>query len=214
MVDRSRLLPVSFYSRDTIEVAQDLLGKVLVVRSELLAGCDNDLVTTAVRIVETEAYHGDDPASHSSKGETPRTSVMFGEPGIAYVYFIYGMYEMLNFVTGPKGVAGAVLIRAAEPLLGEEHMFRRRKGARSRLDLTRGPGRLCQAMGIQMEFNRDSLLGPRLEVRDDGFVPSSISASPRVGIRVGTDRLWRFFVTDHSFLSRSPQNAQSIVLRR
>ncbi len=211
--DKTRLLPVSFFSRDTLEVSRDLLGKILVVRSEAQLGKDDRIITTVARIVETEAYQGDDPASHSARGETPRSSVMFGDPGVAYVYFIYGMYEMLNFVTGPKGFPGAVLIRAVEPLSGEEAMFQRRKRVRSRLDLTRGPGRLCQAMGIRMDHNRDSLQGPRIEVRKDGYVPASISASPRVGIRVGTDRFWRFFITGHPFVSRAPQNAQSVVWR-
>jgi len=210
----SQLLPVSFYARDTLEVSRALLGKVLVVRSQLQSGFRHRTVITAARIVETEAYSGKDPASHSARGETPRSSVMFGEPGVAYVYLIYGMYPMLNFVTESKGIAGAVLIRAVEPLEGEEIMLERRKTARSRFDLTSGPGRLCQAMGIQLKHNRESLLGPTIEVREDGFVPKQISASPRVGIRVGTDRMWRFFITDHPFVSRVPQNAQATLLER
>lgn len=209
----SSLLPFAFYSRDTIQVSRELLGKLLVVRSQLLAGSDHQKVTTVARIVETEAYTQDDPASHSARGQTPRSSVMFGDSGIAYVYFIYGMYEMLNFVAHPKGVAGAVLIRAVEPLMGENAMIQRRKGIRSRLDLTRGPGRLCQAMGIRMEHNREALFGPTIEVRDDGYLPASISSSSRVGIREGTDRFWRFFITGHPFVSRVPQNHQSKIFK-
>lgn len=210
----SQLIPVSFYSRDTLEVSRSLLGKILVVRSQAGLGSRHRSVITAARVVETEAYSGTDPASHSARGETPRSSVMFGEPGVAYVYLIYGMYPMLNFVTEPKGSAGAVLIRAVEPLEGEKIMYQRRQSARSRFDLTSGPGRLCQAMGIQLKYNRESLLGPSIEVREDGFVPERISASPRVGIRVGTDRMWRFFITDHPFVSRAPQNAQATLLKR
>jgi DNA-3-methyladenine glycosylase len=201
-------LPKSFYRRDTIQVARDLLGKILVVRAP-----DG---TTAGRIVETEAYQGDDPASHSCRGETPRAAIMFGEPGVAYVYFIYGMYEMLNFVTEPKGEAGAVLIRALEPVLGEELMRRRRaqgrvRGAKPlrRQDLTAGPGKLCRSMGIQMSHNRASLRGPALYVVEDDYVPPSISVSPRVGITQATDKPWRFILTGNPFVSRAPQNAQA-----
>lgn len=198
------ILPISFYSRDTVEVSRSLLGKLLFVR-------DDQKRVAVARIVETEAYMGNDPASHSAKGQTPRSSVMFEDPGIAYVYFIYGMYEMLNFVTHPPGVPGAVLIRSVEPISGTEMMFQRRKRARTPIDLTSGPGKLCQAMGVRLEDNRQSLFGPRMEVRDDGEVPGSISVSPRVGIRVGLDRFWRFFITGHPYVSQVPQNAQSIL---
>src|ERR1700744_2046059 len=105
-------LEADWYARSTLDVAVDLLGKILFVKTKQ--------GLTAGRIVETEAYRADDPASHSSRGKTPRASIMFGDPGVAYVYFIYGMYEMLNFVTEPHGEAGAVLIRGVEPLLGED----------------------------------------------------------------------------------------------
>jgi DNA-3-methyladenine glycosylase len=200
-VDDKRVLPRSFYERDTVQVARDLLGKILITRTR--SGL------TAGRIVETEAYHGTDPASHSSRGETPRCSIMFGEPGVAYVYFIYGMYEMLNFVTEPKGYPGAVLIRALEPVAGETLMRRRRK-VRARHELTAGPGRLTQALGVKMSHNGLSLMGPELFVMDDGFCPESVSVSPRVGISNGNDRLWRFFITGNHFVSRAPQNKQSM----
>lgn len=203
---RRGLLGPAFYRRDTLEVARDLLGKVLLVRRP------GSRIPSTVRIVETEAYQGDDPASHSARGHTPRSSVMFGPPGRAYVYFIYGMYEMLNFVTEPEGKAGAVLIRAGEPLLGEKAMFARRPRVRNRLELARGPGKLCRALGIEMSDNGRSLEGPWLEVHDDGFRVDSVSASPRVGISAATDRMWRFFLTDSPFVSRSPQNARSILL--
>jgi len=202
-----KVLQPAFYERDTRQVARDLLGKVLVVSSR---GRE-----CAMRITETEAYGGDDPASHSSRGMTARTRVMFGPPGRAYVYFIYGMYEMLNFVTEKEGVAGAVLIRAGEPLSGLEAMARRRKlkaGARP-ADLTNGPGRLCNALGIRMSHNGKALQGPELEVLDAGFtVPAdAILCSPRVGISAATDRYWRYHIRGNASVSKAPQNALARV---
>ena len=184
-----------FYGRDTLLVARDLLGKILIV--------DTKAGRTACRLVETEAYQGDDPASHSCRGETSRTKVMFGHPGVAYVYFIYGMYEMLNFVTERKGYPGAVLIRAGEPLEGEELMIRRRSKA---AHLTNGPGKLCRAMGVELSHNGAALSGPNLMVVDDGFRPKRVSVSPRVGITAGKEKFWRFFITDNPHVSRAPQN--------
>jgi DNA-3-methyladenine glycosylase len=203
---RDIALPRAFYARHTLEVARDLLGKVLIVSPEDGSGEG----VCAGRIVETEAYRSDDPASHSSRGETPRAAIMFGEPGVAYVYFIYGAYEMLNFVTESKGQAGAVLVRALEPLLGEELMHRRR-GLKSvkREQLTSGPGKLCRALGIKMSHNGESLQGPALVVADDGFKVARISVSPRVGITVAKERPWRFFITGNPFVSRAPQNAEA-----
>jgi DNA-3-methyladenine glycosylase len=199
-------LPREFYARDTLTVARELLGKVLLVRSRPDRPLDRpEAQVTAGRIVETEAYHGSDPASHSSRGETPRCSVMFGEPGVAYVYFIYGMYEMLNFVTERKGYPGAVLIRALEPLHGEERMARRRKGA-ARRDLTSGPGKLCAALGIRLSHNGQPLQGPALFVYDDGFRPGRVLASGRVGISLATEEPWRYFVEGNPFVSRVAQN--------
>lgn len=207
-------LPRAFYERHTLEVARDLLGKVLVVTtaSGRVAG----------RIVETEAYRGDDPASHSAKGETPRASIMFGEPGVAYVYFIYGAYEMLNFVTEPKGQAGAVLIRALEPTEGEALMRERRAKGRAPgakplrpADLTGGPGKLCRSLGVALSHNGERLQGPVFQVIDDGCVPSGrVLESPRVGITRATEKYWRFFLEGNAFVSRAPQNAQSRPARQ
>ena len=130
---------------------------------------------------------------------------MFGQPGVAYIYFIYGMYEMLNFVTEPLGEPGAVLIRALEPLYGIPFMEKRRKKHNLK-DLTRGPGKLCQAMGIQLSHNGQSLQGPLFTVTEDEFKPRHISSSGRVGIRLAQEKLWRFFITDSAFVSRVPQN--------
>lgn len=199
------ILQKSFYERHTLEVAKDLLGKILVVRTNPKFPLEHPKAGIAAgRIVETEAYRGDDPASHSCRGETPRSSVMFGEPGVAYVYFIYGMYEMLNFVTEPKGNPGAVLIRALEPLHNIELMMKRRTGAakHSLKNLTNGPGRLCRALGIQMSDYGESLLGPRLFVMDDGFKPDNISTSGRIGITTGIEKPWRYFITDNRYVSK------------
>jgi DNA-3-methyladenine glycosylase len=145
---------------------------------------------------------------------------MFGNPGVAYVYFIYGMYEMLNFVTEPKGYPGAVLIRAVEPVLGEELMTRRRSSGKikkiARDQLTNGPGRLSQAMGIKMSHKGQSLWGPAIFVADDGFRPASIFCSPRVGISLGSDLLWRYFISGNPFVSKVPQNqlARPVIASR
>src|ERR1022692_4593329 len=134
------VLPRSFYSRPATDVARDLLGKVLVHRAP--AGI------TAGMIVETEAYLGSgDLAAHSARGVTPRTQVIFGPPGHAYVYFIYGMYECLNLVCEPAGTAGCVLIRALEPVAGVDLMRRRRPAARKIEDLASGPAKLTLALG-------------------------------------------------------------------
>jgi len=196
-------LPKSFFARETVLVAKELIGKVLLTRSpEGIAGG---------RIVETEAYTANDPACHAARGETPRSTVMFGEPGLAYVYFIYGMYEMLNFVTEPQGIPGAVLVRALEPIYGLELMTRRRKSTMP-LALTSGPGKLARALGVEMSHNRESLVGPFFYVCDDAAPPSALLASPRVGIREGTDRFWRFFAAGNTFVSRAPQNQQAVPI--
>jgi len=143
----------NFYSRSADKVAKDLLGCVLVHINEnkKLSG----------RIVETEAYFGrEDPGSHASRGMTPRNRLMFGKPGFAYVYFTYGNHWMFNIVTEKSGVPGAVLIRALEPLEGEEEMENNRK----RKDLTSGPGKLTQALGINKNHNGLDLTGNRIYV--------------------------------------------------
>lgn len=138
---------------------------------------------------------------------------MFGPPGRAYVYFIYGMYEMLNFVTELKGKPGAVLIRAIEPVFGESWMQKRRK-ANNRISLTSGPGKLTRALGITMKHNGESLQGPNLFVIDDGFTPKMISTSGRVGISEAQEQPWRYFISDHPFVSRAPQNKNCMIFRK
>lgn len=191
-------LPRSFYDRDTLIVARELLGKRLVrqVDGTRLAG----------RIVETEAYTEDDAACHASRGRTPRTAVMFGPPGHAYVYFIYGMHYCFNVVTENEGTAGAVLIRALEPLEGLEQMLSRRHG-RGGVALTNGPARLCYALNIDRTLNGADLVGGDvLWIEDDQAVPDDqVACGPRIGIR-GDERAltvpWRFWVRDHPYVSR------------
>jgi DNA-3-methyladenine glycosylase len=194
----SAVLPRSFYDRDTIAVARDLLGKV-VVRE--LAGS-----RLSVKIVETEAYVGPhDKACHASRGMTERNKVMFGEPGHAYVYFIYGMYYCLNIVTERDGYPAAVLIRAGEPVEGESVMRELRKKAQKREDLTSGPGKLCQAMGIDRALNGLDLCrkGP-LYVEEGAGESFEIVSSKRIGVDYAgeyKDKPWRFYIRNSPFVS-------------
>ncbi|HTS67063.1 MAG TPA: DNA-3-methyladenine glycosylase [Candidatus Acidoferrales bacterium] len=182
----------SFYSRSSVEVGRELLGKVLVHGR------------TAGIIVETEAYPGgDDRASHSSRGITDRTRVIFGPPGHAYIYFIYGMYECLNIVAEPAGTPGCVLIRAIEPVAGIESMRRRRPSARGVEDLANGPGKLTLAMGItRRQYGADVTRG-ELVVRAPAEARQiEIVATPRVGITHCADRLLRFVIAGNRFVSK------------
>ncbi len=197
-------IPRSFYAQDTLTVARHLLGArlVRVWEGQRLSG----------RIVECEAYRGqDDTASHASRGQTPRNAVMFGPPGHAYVYFTYGVHWMLNVVTEPEGVAAAVLIRALEPVEGVETMWelRRRRGRPRRLvDLTSGPARLTQALGIDGSLNgADLVVDPRLWLEFDRTVPDAmVLRGPRIGIPYAApahrEAPWRFWIRDNPFVSR------------
>lgn len=182
-------LPRDFFSRDARLVAPELLGKKLVrtYAGQRLEGL----------IIEAEAYLGEgDTGSHASRGRTPRNSIMFGEPGHAYVYLIYGMYQLLNVVTSPSGEAGAVLIRALHPLQGREWMEKLRGGSRQ---LTNGPGKLCRALDIGREFNGwDLTLGQELWIEPHTTPsPEEIQTGPRIGIDYALpehrDALWRFW---------------------
>ena len=185
-----RILPRSFYARPTVKVAQDLLGKLLVHGE------------TAGVIVETEAYLGlDDLAAHASRGVTPRTRVIFGLPGHAYVYLIYGMYECLNLVAEPEGTAGCVLIRALEPVAGIETMRARRPAARSMRDLASGPGKLTLAMGITRADNGRDVTRGDLVVRDRARARGSrVEVTPRIGIRHCADWPLRFVLSSAGVL--------------
>jgi DNA-3-methyladenine glycosylase len=191
----------SFYARPTVEVARALLGKI-IYHVEASGG------ETSGRIVETEAYLGiEDAAAHTARGITNRTRVIFGAPGHAYVYLIYGMYECLNLVAEPEGAAGCVLIRALEPLTGLAIMHRRRPRVVGIEALTNGPGKLTRALGITRRHNgADVTRGPLVVCRgaeDDRF---EIGVSPRVGLSKSADLPLRFFVEGNRFVSRvAPQ---------
>jgi DNA-3-methyladenine glycosylase len=208
---KSRIVPRAFYAAPPDLVARRLLGKLLVRRYPDPSAVRPKTQRLTGRIVEVEAYFGlDDPASHSFVGKTARNAVLFGPPGFAYVYFIYGMYFCLNFSCEPDGQPGGVLLRALEPVEGLQTMARLRNlpsTANPRL-LTSGPGRLCQALGIVREtHNGIDVTRPRsgLHVEDDGFVPDAIDASPRIGIRKAADRPLRFTIAGNRFVSgRSP----------
>lgn len=186
-------LPREFYLQPTIEAAPALLGKVLV-------HCTGEGII-AGRIVETEAYLCDDPACHASRGMTRRNAAMFGEPGHAYVYFTYGMYFCLNAVTARKGVGEAVLIRAVEPLDGIEIM-KRNRGVEEMTNLASGPGKLCQAFGLDLSHNGLDLTHGELIIVDDGFVPGEIATAARIGIRLAADKPWRFYLAANPHVSR------------
>jgi DNA-3-methyladenine glycosylase len=204
-VIRRRTLPRDFYARPTLEVAHDLIGKVLVHRR-------SNAVTSGV-IVEVEAYIGEsDPACHAAPGPTRRNQPLYGPPGHAYVYLNYGIHCLMNVVTEAEGSPAGVLIRALEPLEGIACMRRRRARAtkgrrapgRSALpvhDLCRGPGNVTMAMGITLKDNQLDLLGDRLRIEDRGEQRGPITWGPRVGIRVGVDRPWRACVTGHRAVS-------------
>jgi DNA-3-methyladenine glycosylase len=178
-------------------VAPDLLGRLLVG--------DADGVRTVGRIVECEAYQEDDPASHSYRGRTGRTEVMFGPPGHLYVYFTYGMHFCMNVVTGKDGEGSAVLLRAVEPLEGVDAMRARRGVVDERL-LCAGPARLTQAFAVGRDLNGlDLTAGARLWVAaGDRLPPGRVGAGPRVGIRVGVDAPWRYVDARSTLVSRGP----------
>lgn len=185
-------LPRAFYNRPAIEVARALLGTVLVHG------------TTSGRIVETEAYLGlQDRAAHSWRGVTPRTRVLFGHPGHAYVYLIYGMYECLNVVAEPEGSPGCVLIRALEPLEGIPRMRRRRPGAHGIEGLANGPGKLTLALGISRRHNGADLTRGALTIHPPEKAETfRTGVSPRIGIRHCADWPLRFFIEGNRFVSR------------
>lgn len=195
-----RKLPLSFYLRDdVVKIAKELLGKVLVTNfyGEYTSG----------RIVETEAYAGQiDRASHASKGRTERTEVMFGEGGRAYVYLCYGVHQMFNIVTSRVGEPHAILVRAVEPLDGQEIMLMRTGKRKMDPSVTSGPGRLGKAFGFHTSQCGLSLQGPELYIADDGFVlpEGKIGTSPRIGVDyAGEHAAWhyRFFIRGNIHVS-------------
>ena len=195
LLARTRPLSRSFFQRPTIDVARDLLGKVIVHRAD-----DNIL---AGMIVETEAYLGEaDAAAHASRGITKRTAVIFGPPGRAYVYLCYGMYECLNLVAEPDGKAGCVLIRALEPLCGLNEMQRRRVKAARLRDYASGPGKLTLALGITRQRNGADITRGPLAVRAFKEPPGfEIVTSTRIGIHVAVESPFRFYIQGNEHVS-------------
>jgi DNA-3-methyladenine glycosylase len=185
-------LPADFYARPVVDVARDLVG--CVVRHGGGSGL----------IVETEAYHDSEPASHAFAGLTPRTATLFGPPAVAYVYRSYGIHALLNAVCEDERTGAAVLIRALEPLEGDDEMRCRR--GRDRLeDLCSGPGKLTQALGVALDLNGTSLVaGPvRIEARPASRAEApKILAGPRIGITRAMDLPWRFCASGSRFVSR------------
>jgi DNA-3-methyladenine glycosylase len=194
-------LPRSFYLRPTVDVARDLLGK-LVVRilpdGERLSGI----------IVETEAYVTGDPASHSYRGQTPRNAAMFGEAGHAYVYISYGMHSMLNLVTQPAGIGEAVLVRAIEPVEGVDKMRELRGGIENRFGLTNGPGKLGQALALTVKGeNGLDVTSTQSALRvypgaSASHEPFEIVSTTRIGITVGVEQPWRFYIKGNRCVSK------------
>jgi DNA-3-methyladenine glycosylase len=210
----TRPLPRAFFARDPRRVARELLGKVLVRESGKLR--------LAGRIVEVEAYLGkNDPASHSAAGNTARTAVLFGPPGYAYVYFIYGNYYCLNMSCERDGKAGGVLFRALEPLEGIEEMARARKvavqGPRDLPRLTSGPGRLADAFSITRARDNGVDLTSSdsgLWIGDDGFRAGKIATTPRIGITKAAERPLRYILAGNVFVSGKKNAGQRLKSAR
>jgi DNA-3-methyladenine glycosylase len=192
-----RIVPASFYNRDTELVSREMLG--------MLLQCNTPDGRTSGVIVETEAYLGEhDLACHAAAGRTVRTAPLYERPGIAYVYFIYGTYWCFNAVTRAEGLPSAVLVRAVEPVEGLDLMRRRRPRARRDRDLTNGPGKLCLAMGIDGSMNRVLLQRGSLIIRDYTSYPdSAIAVTPRIGITRSADWPLRWIVSGNDYISKA-----------
>jgi DNA-3-methyladenine glycosylase len=193
----------SFFDRSVHEVARELIG------------CELAVGETAGVIVETEAYEAADPACHAYIGRTARNEVLFGPPGRAYVYLSYGIHSLLNFVTEPQGSASAVLVRALEPTQGID-LMRERRGRDQIEQLCSGPGKLTEALGVDLSLNGADLLAPPFELADpdSAWQEVEITASPRIGITKAADLPWRYCVSGSRFVSRPwPASASSVVGR-
>lgn len=161
-----------------------------------------DTASIRLKIVETEAYHQSDAASHSYKGKTPRTDVMFGPPGRLYVYFTYGMHYCMNVVTGPEGEGSAVLVRAVEPLSGWDILRSNRPGLPDG-QLTNGPAKLCKALGIDTTWNGHDLRMEPLKLQmQPQLEDHEIVQTTRVGISQAQDKPWRFYIRDNPYISK------------
>jgi DNA-3-methyladenine glycosylase len=182
-------LGADFFDRSVHEVARDLIGCTL-----LYEGCGGV-------IVETESYEADDPACHAYVGLTERTRVLFGPPGRAYVYLSYGIHSLLNAVAEPEGEAAAVLIRALEPTHGVE-LMRERRGARSDLELCSGPGKLTEALGVDLGDNEADLTRYPFLLAPPAGEPPQVVTGPRIGITKAIERPWRFCAAGNPNVSR------------
>jgi DNA-3-methyladenine glycosylase len=197
-----RPLNRAFFNRDPRRVARELLGKILIRQASR--------TRLTARIVEVEAYLGEkDPAAHSAAGNTARTAVLFGPPGHAYVYFIYGNHYCLNVSCEPEGRAGGVLFRALEPLSGMDEMARARDieihGPEDVRKLTSGPGRLCEAFGITRARDNGCDLTSAVSglwIGEDGFRARAIRTTHRIGISKAADKPWRYLLDGNPFVSR------------
>jgi DNA-3-methyladenine glycosylase len=190
-----RKLPKEFYKQKTLKVAKELLGHYLVrkINGDVLVG----------KIVETEAYMENDPASHSFKGKTERNKIMYLEGGHLYVYLTYGMYYCSNIVTEENGFGSAVLLRAVEPVEGVDFMLKNRGKDCPVINLADGPGKLCIAFKIDKTLNGIDLSGDDIFISEnknkDNF---KIGTSARIGITQGNDKLWRFFIKENQYVSK------------
>lgn len=194
-----RILSRDFYDRETEIVAQEMLGKVIE--------CSTPDGMASAMIVETEAYIGEhDLACHAAAGLTKRTALLYGPPGFAYVYFIYGMHWCFNAVTRAEGKPSAVLVRAAEPISGKSLMRERRNETRREVDLTNGPGKLCEALGIDGAMNGVSLQRKPLVIREGRAVsPQETETTPRIGISRAVDWPLRYIIRGNPYVSRFPR---------
>jgi len=194
-----RILPRDFYDRETEIVAQEMLGAIIE--------CTTPEGRASAMIVETEAYIGEhDLACHAAAGRTKRTAPLYGPPGFSYVYFIYGMHWCFNAVTRAEGMPSAVLVRAVEPISGKSLMRERRNEIPRDVDLTNGPGKLCEALGIDGAMNGVSLQRKPLVIRQGRTVsPKEIETTPRIGISRAVDWPLRYTILGNPYVSRFPR---------
>lgn len=193
---KMRKLKRSFYNRPTLDVAVELLGKILIY--------DNKEIKLGGRLIEVEAYIGeDDPACHAYRGITPRNEIMYGKPGFLYVYFTYGNHYMLNIVTERQGFPAAVLLRGLEPIYGIDQMMKNR-GTDIFTNISSGPGKIAGALGITTEHKGMDLTGDRIYVINDDNKRGEIWSSSRIGVgNNGADKLWRFFINHNPHVSKA-----------
>jgi len=195
-----RKLGNGFFKENTVKTAKSLLGKYLVT--------NKGGKKTAGMIVETEAYRGkDDPGSHAFRKKTDRNALMFGRPGKAYVYFCYGCHYLFNIVTEPEGEAGAVLIRAIEPSTGIDIMMARRKTFDIN-NVSNGPGKLTEALGIGRKDNGKGLAGSEIYAAAGPVKRFKTASGPRIGIKTGLDKKWRFWIKGSRFISVKERNCK------